>query len=182
MDSTSEFDYICRTTTLELYGKLSESKQQEIVAKTKEYVSNAETNASRNFRKLAKSDGAKFMKEALGATEYVMNNKDRYAVMALVVREFIDDPVLGDDFSEKYQAELIKPRNDLAHNKLFYGECQKKLHIAKEKQVLSCGKQCETCKSKYSIEKCEELRQKIFDYYRMFNGIGEKADKIVGNS
>ena len=66
------------------------------------------------------------MKDVLGATEYVMNNKDRYAVMALVVREFDDNPLYGEDFSEKYQADLIKPRNDLAHNKLFYGECQKK--------------------------------------------------------
>ncbi len=179
MDSTSEFDYICRTTTLELYSKLSATKQQEIVAKTKEFVSNAEVNAARNFGKLSKIDGFKFMKDVLGATEYVMNNKDRYAVMALVVREFDDNPLYGDDFSEKYQADLIKPRNDLAHNKLFYGECQKKLHIAKEKQVLSCDKQCENCKSKYSIENCEELRQKIFDYYLLLTEISKKADAIV---
>lgn len=179
MDSTSEFDYLCRTVTLELYGKLPEAKQQEIVAKTKEFVANAQTNATRNFGKLEKYDGIKFMKDALSATEYVMKNKDRYAVMALVVREFDDNPIFGDGFSDKYQADLIKPRNDLAHNMLFYGECQKKLHIAKEKQVLKCDKQCDSCKSKYSIENCEELRQKIFDYYLMFTKINQRTDEIL---
>ena len=54
-----------------------------------------------------------------------------------------------------------------------------KLHIAKEKQVLKCDKQCDSCKSKYSIENCEELRQKIFDYYLMFTKINQMTDEIV---
>ncbi len=116
MDSTSEFDYICRITTLELYNKLPGLKQQEILAKTKEFVANAKGNASRNFSKLEKENNIKFMKDALSATEYVMNNKDRYAVMALVIKEFDDNPIFNNDFSEKYQTDLIKPRNDLAHN------------------------------------------------------------------
>ena len=38
MDSTSEFDFICRTTTLALYEKLSEEKKQSIETKAKEFV------------------------------------------------------------------------------------------------------------------------------------------------
>ena len=108
-----------------------------------------------------------------------MNNKDRYAVMALVVREFDDNPIFGEDFSERYQTEMIKPRNDLAHNKLYYGDCQKKLHIAKAKQNLFCDRQCDSCKSKYSIGDCESLRQKIFGYYLMFTEISKRADEIM---
>lgn len=179
MDSTSEFDYICRTTTLELFSKLPEKKQQAVVEKAKEYVANAESNSKHNFEKLNKIDGDKFLKNAMEATEYVMNNKDRYAVMALVVREFVNDPVWGEDFSEEYKNALISPRNDLAHNKLFYGECQKKLHIAKKKQPLCCDQQCDSCKSKYSIERCEELRQMIFNYYLLFNRLSEQAEEIL---
>ena len=177
MDSTSEFDYICRTTTLELYNKLSSEKQKEVVERAKEYVANAENNSKSNFGKLDKLSGDKFLKEALGATEYVMNNKDRYAVMALVVREFSGDMTFDEDFAENYQKELIKPRNDLAHNKLFYGDCQKKLHIAKAKQTLRRDKQCDSCKSKYSIEECEKLRQIIFRYYLLFSGLSEKISE-----
>ncbi len=44
---------------------------------------------------------------------------------------------------------------------------------------LKCDKQCDSCKSKYSIENCEELRQKIFDYYLMFTKINQRTDEIV---
>lgn len=179
MDSTSEFDYICRTTTLALYEKLPDDKKRLIIDKAKEFVANAEVNSNSNFKKLEKINETKFLKEAMESVEYVMNNKDRYAIMALVVREFDDNPEFGDDFAEKYQAELIKPRNDLAHNKLFYGECQKKLHIAKKKQQLQCDKNCEACKSRYSVEKCEELRQIILKYYLLLNGLSNKTDELI---
>ncbi len=178
MDSTSEFDYICRTVALELYKKLSEDKQLKIVTKAKEYVKQAESNATHNFGDLDRVNGSKFLKQALNSTEYVMNNRDRYAILAQVVREFDGDPEFGEDFSEKYQTELIKPRNDLAHNKLFYGKCQKKLQIAKVKQKPECDENCASCKSKYSIEKCEELRAKIFEYYRKFVKLNEKVEEL----
>lgn len=178
MDSTSEFDYVCRTATLELFDKLEDEKKQEVVNRAKEYVSNAESNAQSNFSKLEKLQGENFLKKALNATEYVMNNKDRYAVMAMVVREFLDDQRYDDSFSETYQSQLITPRNQLAHSKLFYGDCQKKLHIAKEKQEFVCDKQCDSCKSKYSIEECEKLRNIIFNYYVQFKELADTVDKL----
>ena len=41
-----------------------------------------------------------------------------------------------EDFAEQYDADVIKPRNKLAHSKLFYGECMRKLHITKKRQKL----------------------------------------------
>ncbi len=179
MDSTSEFDYICRTTTLALFEKLSDDKKEIIVNKAKEFVGIAESNSKNNFSKLSAKNGSKFLKDAMESVDYVMNNKDRYAIMSLVVREFDSDATWNETFSDKYQTELIKPRNDLAHNKLFYGNCKKKLHIAKKKQILQCNENCDECSSKYSIEKCEDLRKLMFYYHQLLNDVSIKADKII---
>ena len=176
MDSTSEFDYICRTTTLALFNKLPKEKKAIVIEKAREYVGEAKANSEGNFKDLESKKDFKFLKEAMESVEYVMSNKDRYAIMSLVVREFEDDPVWDDSFSEKYKDDLISPRNDLAHNKLYYGACQKRIHIAKRKQTLECDKKCNDCKSKYSIEKCEELRKQIFSYYLLFNNLTKKFD------
>lgn len=179
MDSTSEFDYICRTTTLALFDKLSDDKKEIIVDKAKEFVGNAESNSKNNFSKLSSKNGSKFLKAAMESVDYVMSNKDRYAIMSLVVREFDSDATWNETFSDKYQLELIKPRNDLAHNKLFYGNCKKKLHIAKKKQILQCNENCDECSSKYSIEKCEDLRKLMFYYHQLLNDVSKKVDNII---
>lgn len=182
MDSTSEFDYICRTTTLALFDKLSDEKKEMVVSKAKEFVGVAESNSKNNFSKLSSKNGYKFLKDAMESVDYVMNNKDRYAIMALVVREFDSNPNWNDEFAEKYQNELIKPRNDLAHNKLYYGSCQKKIHIARHKQTFNCNGDCENCTSKYSIETCEELRKLMYYYHQILNQISEKTDVILAQS
>lgn len=181
MDSTSDFDYICRTTTLALFEKLPEEKKQYVIEKAKEYVLCAEKNSNRNFNDLRKKDGVKFLKAAMESVEYVLNNKDRYSIMSLVVREFDFNPAFGENFADKYKNELISPRNDLAHNKLFYGACQKKIHIAKRKQPMKCDNNCEECVSKYSIEKCEELRELMFNYHILLNELSDEVDrKLTG--
>lgn len=182
MDSTSEFDYICRTTTLALFDKLSDSKKEIIVNKAREFVENAESNSKNNFRKLSSKSGYKFLKAAMESVDYVMNNKDRYAIMALVVREFEDDSTWDDTFADNYQSNLIKPRNDLAHNKLYYGSCQKKIHIAKQRQKFNCNEDCENCISKYTIESCEELRKFMYYYHQILNQINNKIDEILTSS
>ena len=59
--------------------------------------------------------------------------------MGMIVRFFDDGPIAQDDFSEKYDDELIKPRNKLAHAKLVYGKCHQKLHPnQKFEDVPSC--------------------------------------------
>lgn len=178
MDSTSEFDYVCRTTTIELFEKLTDEKQLEVVKKAKEFVASAEGKAKSNFKVLEKLQGIDFLKKAINATEYVMDNKNRYAVMAYVVRQFIDDTRYDDTFSELYQTQLVTPRNQLAHSKLFYGACKKKIHIAKGKQEFICNQQCDACASKYSIEDCEKLRKIMFDYYLQFKELNIVVSKI----
>lgn len=174
MDSTSEFDYICRTTTLALFEKLSPEKQAEIVSKARLYVSDAKSKSEGNFGGLDRITTDKgFLKKAMESVDYVMDNKNRYEIMAMVVREFDDSEVYKDNFSEDYQKNIIKPRNDLAHNKLFYGSCQKKIHIAKAKQLFECDNNCSNCKSKYSIERCEEIRKLLFWYHQLFNDLVE---------
>ena len=113
------------------------------------------------------------------SVEYVMSNKDRYAIMSLVVREFEDDSTWDDTFADNYQNDLIKPRNDLAHNKLYYGSCQKKIHIAKKKQQFICNEDCENCTSKYSMESCEELRKLMYYYHQLLNQISIKTDTTL---
>lgn len=179
MDSTSEFDYICRTTTLALFNKLPAEKKQLVIEKAREYVLSAKTNSETNFLNLSKKDGTKFLKAAMESVEYVLNNKDRYEIMSLVVREFDLDPAFDETFADTYKDALISPRNDLAHNKLFYGACQKKIHIAKRKQALECDKNCTSCTSKYSIEKCEGLRKLMFYYHNLLNELSDKADKLT---
>ena len=174
MDSTSEFDYICRVVSLELFSKLSADDKKEVIDKVKEYVASAQHNSESNFSKLNELQGDKFIKESMTSVEYVMNNKDRYAIMALIIRTLEDNTVFDEDFPEAYKNDLITPRNDLAHNKLYYGTCQKKIHIAKKKQGLVCNNQCEHCNSKYSIESCEKLREAIFKYYQIFNEVFEQ--------
>ena len=178
MDSTSEFDFICRTTTLALYDKLPDEKKKIVEEKAKDYVLNAKEKSESNFSDLDKLRGRRFVKEALESVEYIMDNKDRYAIMSLVVREFDNNPIFDDNFAEKYRADLVKPRNDLAHNKLFYGHCFKKLHIAKNRQRLECNRDCEHCSSKYSIEKCEELRKLMYSYYVLFNEVNTYTNKL----
>lgn len=182
MDSTSEFDYICRTTTLALFNKLSCDKKMIIINKAKEFIGKAKSNSQNNFEKISSKKGTEFLKAAMESVDYVMNNKDRYAIMALVVREFDSDPNWDDTFADKYQNNLIKPRNDLAHNKLYYGSCQKKIHIAKHRQQFNCNKDCENCTSKYSIESCEELRKLMYYYHKLLNQLNNKTDEILSSS
>ena len=118
MDSTSEFDYICQSTTIALFEKLSSEQQDVIVRKAKEYVESAASKSGQNFEGLNKKVGKSFIKNAIQSVEYVMDNKDRYALMGLIVKFFDDGPIAQEDFSQKYSDELIKPRNKLAHAKL----------------------------------------------------------------
>lgn len=122
--------------------------------------------------------GYSFKYQVMDALDY----KDRYAIMALVVREFEDDSTWDDTFADNYQSNLIKPRNDLAHNKLYYGSCQKKIHIAKQRQQFKCNEDCENCTSKYSIESCEELRKLMYYYHQLLNQINIKTDEILTSS
>lgn len=179
MDSTSEFDYICQSTTIALFEKLSSEKQDVIVRKAKEYVESAASKSGQNFEGLNKKVGKSFIKNAIQSVEYVMDNKDRYALMGLIVKFFDDGPIAQEDFSQKYSDELIKPRNKLAHAKLVYGKCHQKLHPIKNRSIPSCDGKCDSCSNEYDMEKCESLRAAIYNYYKVFQNIEKKTNELV---
>lgn len=179
MDSTSEFDYICQSTTIALFEKLSSEQQDVIVRKAKEYVESAASKSGQNFEGLNKKVGKSFIKNAIQSVEYVMDNKDRYDLMGLIVKFFDDGPIAQEDFSQKYSDELIKPRNKLAHAKLVYGKCHQKLHPIKNRSIPSCDGKCDSCSNEYDMEKCESLRAAIYNYYKVFQNIEKKTNELV---
>lgn len=179
MDSTSEFDYICQSTTIALFEKLSSEQQDVIVRKAKEYVESAASKSGQNFEGLNKKVGKSFIKNAIQSVEYVMDNKDRYALMGLIVKFFDDGPIAQEDFSQKYSDELIKHRNKLAHAKLVYGKCHQKLHPIKNRSIPSCDGKCDSCSNEYDMEKCESLRAAIYNYYKVFQNIEKKTNELV---
>lgn len=179
MDSTSEFDYICQSTTIALFEKLSSEQQDVIVRKAKEYVESAASKSGQNFEGLNKKVGKSFIKNAIQSVEYVMDNKDRYALMGLIVKFFDDGPIAQEDFSQKYSDELIKSRNKLAHAKLVYGKCHQKLHPIKNRSIPSCDGKCDSCSNEYDMEKCESLRAAIYNYYKVFQNIEKKTNELV---
>ena len=179
MDSTSEFDYICQSATIALFEKLDAKQKDIVVRKAEEYVKEAASKSGKNFEELSKKKDSAFIKSAIQSVEYVMDNKDRYALMGLVMKSFDDGPIAQDDFSLKYSEELIKPRNKLAHAKLVYGECHQKLRPIKNRKSLSCGRRSENCSSEYDVKKCESLRSIIYKYYKLFQSAEETTNKIA---
>ena len=171
MDNSSEFDYICRITAVALFDLLGDDKKQEIEENVRRFVGDAQNQSKKNFSELEKKHGKAYVKKAIENVEYVMSNKDRYQLMAMILHEFDFAKDVPEDLVEQYDADVIKPRNKLAHTKLFYGECMKKLHIAKNRQQLKCNEDCDHCTSEYSIESCEVLRKRLFEYYRLFQNI-----------
>lgn len=170
MDSSSEFDYICRITAVSLFDLLSETKKTEVEEKVRSFVAEAQQKSTKNFNDLREKQGKAYVKKAIEHVEYVMNNKDRYQIMAMILREFDFEHNVSEGFADQYDIDVIKPRNKLAHSKLYYGECKRKLHITKDRQV-KCKEECEKCTVEYSIEFCEELRKRLFEYYQLFQGI-----------
>lgn len=177
MDNSSEFDYICRITAVAMFDKLDKDKKDEIEQIARGFVDEANQKSSNNFKTLDSKHGRTYVKKAVESVEYVMDNKDRYRLMATILREFDAFKDVPEDFADKYAESVITPRNKLAHSKLFYGECKKKLHIAKTRQELKCNQDCDHCISEYSIESCEILRNRLFEYYQMF----QKIDRTVSS-
>lgn len=179
MDNTSNFDYVCRTAANEVFTRLSPENQNMIEDELKERIAKTSEICTKNFEKLSKKTGAKYVQTALNSVDYVMQNKDRYYIFCRILELYGITSFPADKFPVQYQQEIIKPRNDLAHNKLLLGNCRKKLFIAKNRNSASCDKNCDNCTAKYSIADCGALRQKLFDYYQQFIELDESL--VVSN-
>lgn len=181
MDGTSEFDFMSKNVSLELYAKLTPEEQKEIIEKANSFMMAAKKQGKSNFLKLEKlydrGDYQKFFEELMNSVYYVIQNEKRYEIMWLLVKASGLEDLFEEDFVSKYASELIKPRNDLAHKKLIIGECGQKIHVLKQNSVSDkCQKNCAECNSVYDIHKCEEIRQHIFNYFKLFK---ELSDKII---
>lgn len=86
MDNSSEFDYICRITSVALYELLTPEKQSEIEEAARKFVAEANLRSSKNFKELEGKQGRTYVKKAIESMEYIMNNKDRYQLMTILRR------------------------------------------------------------------------------------------------
>jgi len=180
MDSTSEFDFVSRVITLEQFKKLQPDKQNEIVEQAKQFVNKAKKKSDDSFSALDKNMSyAKYMKSVLNSVNYVIDNADRYALLLQVFASANQHELNEFDINE-YDNTLIRPRNKLAHNKIYLGHCRRKLFIAKKRDSLECDKICVNCSSKYSLEDFEIIRRDIYKYHKIFeclyNGIENEVE------
>lgn len=182
MDSTSEFDYICRITATDLFSKLSEEDQKDVEAQLREFVEAASKRSTKTFKGLDGKKGLGYVTTAMNSTDYVMNNADRYSILNLILQRSGLFTYVPEDMDKCYDVDVIKARNKLAHSMLFYGECQKKLHVTKVRQELKCDKKCDDCKADYDLQSCEALRKNLFQYYCLFKRIDRQTSELINNT
>ena len=185
MDSTSDFDYTCRGIINTLFYNLTDAGKNMIVQKIENYITNAKTKSHDNFNNIEKKREKllEYVDTTINSVDYVMDNKDRYQVMIDIIKEYYEEngkdaqqlngEILQENFVETYHNNLIKHRNKLAHNKIFYGKCKKKLCITKKWPWNDCGEKHDECKNYYDIETCEQLRKKIYEYHKIFEDVSK---------
>lgn len=162
-----------------MFSKLSESDQKDVEAQLRKFVEAAVQRSTETFEDLERKKGSRYVKSAMNSTDYVMNNADRYNILNLILQRSGLFTYVPEDLDKSYDADVIKPRNKLAHSMLFYGGCQKKLHITKARQELKCDMKCDACKAAYDLQDCELLRKKLFDYYCLFAKIYEQTSEYL---
>ncbi len=176
MEGTSDFDFICRTAAIDVFAKLTPEQKKEVCESLMDYVNSAKKKANDNFdeiEKLYNNKSNKFLAKTLKSTDYVMDNKDRYMLFAKLLQLAGYNLEFSEQEASFYNENLIQPRNKLAHSKVFYGTCKKKVHIANERGQEKCNQDCENCQTPYDIEKCENIRKLIYKYYLIFKQIDE---------
>ncbi len=178
MEGTSDFDFICRTTAIDVFAKLTPEQKKEVCESLMSYVDNAKKKATDNFDEIIRfynSNLDKFLAKTLKSTDYVMDNKDRYMLFAQMLQLAGYNLEFSEQEATCYNENLIQPRNKLAHSKVFYGACKKKVHIANERGQVTCNQDCKNCKTPYDIEKCENIRKLIYKYYLIFKQIDART-------
>lgn len=180
MDSTSEFDFIARELSIKLFESLDKNDQEEILDAVDNAIDEAKNRSEKNFVKVKSKSEKNKLIEALKSVQYVMDNKDRYVVFQTILektKQYNKDKE-GNFKADTYACDLIKPRNDLAHQKLYYGECGKKIQKATNNNPNKCLEDCDNCESVYDVQKCEELRKLMFKYYCLFTELNNKYYEI----
>jgi hypothetical protein len=152
MDSTSDFDFICKVVSENYFMKLNEEQQFEILRFAEEYIHNQYKSEIDKFEKINEkykkiTDFNKItidykfieitdenkristLKRIFNSIESVIPVRDKFRLMSLIIQknnfqEFKE--IFSIDIDNKnndiYNENIIKHRNKLAHSKLIYGK------------------------------------------------------------
>ena len=172
MDSTSDFDFITRCFVQKYFPLLDTDDQECIYGEIRKKIKEQEGKETKKFIQINNMpQNDTFVNKAMNSQEYVMTVKDKIFIMALILQKYDKkEDSYATEFAKKYDEEIIKYRNKLAHKKLRYGENQSgHIKIADTLEDLVCD--CENCKSKLTKAECEGLRQHIYEFYSFFNNL-----------
>jgi hypothetical protein len=181
MDSTSDFDFISKIAAEYYFKNLSGEEKNLVLDKIKEKIEEQKSKEVTKFTKIAKKyANDKLVVVAFDAMEYAITVEDKFEIFALIMK--LSNKLSADKtdmFTDgHYRENIIAHRNKLAHSKLYYGENDKShIKIAKSLEELNCD--CASCKNKYTLTECQEIRQKIYEYYRLFEEVEENIKRHI---
>jgi len=135
------------------------------------------------------NERVKILRQIFDSQEYVIVVRDKYRLMALILKMsdinnyssiFNSDIMdVNNQESDIYYNEIINHRNKLAHNKLTYGEkCKNRIKIIKIIEDIICACSNNECEKSYNYDECKKLRENIYKYYLLFDGILDPILKI----
>jgi hypothetical protein len=128
----------------------------------------------------------KLLREIFNSQESVIVVRDKFRIMSFILHKsdiknysdiYINDAGVlekNNHEGDKYYNKIIKHRNNLAHNKLIYGEkCRNRIKIIKIIDDILCKCDNNECEKSYSYEDCKKLRESIYNYYLLFNNLSD---------
>lgn len=177
MDLTAEFDFIMKESVIALFDKLSDPDKKIVMDEIINAKNIAQEKSKNNFNAIDKAISKYNIEKIFSSIYYTMDQTDKYKILELIIDKtgykFFKNKELS-----KYKDEVIEHRNNLAHKKIEFAPCYKFLIyynklIELKIQVCECKNHSD--EHKYSLTKCEEIRQSLFDYWgefqTMFNAI-----------
>jgi hypothetical protein len=126
------------------------------------------------------------LRKIFSSMESVICAKDKFRLMAQILQMHneecysniysYDDIDGNEKHQDKYADAIIKFRNELAHNKLIYGnKCKNRIKIIKILEDMNCECSENICAKSYSYDDCKRLRENIYNYYLLFNPLLEQV-------
>jgi len=133
----------------------------------------------------------KLLREILDSQESVIVVRDKFRIMSFILHKsdikdysdiYINDTGVlekNNHEGDRYYNKIIKHRNNLAHNKLIYGEkCRNRIKIIKIIDDMLCECDNNDCERSYSYEDYKKLRENIYNYYVLFNNLSDPIPNL----
>jgi hypothetical protein len=210
MNSTSEFDLICKEVAKYYFSRIMPEQQSQIIQAMEKYIqeqyrleakkfSENNNKYTANYKAIQELENQftlttlqneyeriRKLDAAFDSHESVMPTSKKFRLLAKILEcakiqdantiYLFNSAETSENKCHKdfYQAALIKPRNDFAHNKLLYGPHCGKRRIKIATTFLNECMEQETCKAdkpcdkSYSYADCLKLRENIYNYYKIF--------------